>query len=111
MTPRKNHITQERLKELGSSDVKKCGAVTITRNGYVEELEEENRHLKDMLANLSKTHAKDRQRLSDMIDEREKVLGHIAAIMQEKDDNGEHILIYSDAWKSIRRWSVYFQKK
>ena len=35
------------------SDVKKCGAVTITRNGYVEELEEENRHLKDMLANLS----------------------------------------------------------
>ena len=100
MTPRKNHITQERLKELGSSDVKKCGAVTITRNGYVEELEEENRHLKDMLANLSKTHAKDRQRL-----------GHIAAIMQEKDDNGEHILIYSDAWKSIRRWSVYFQNK
>jgi len=46
------------------------------------ELREENRSLKDQLGTLSSTHAKDMNRLSDMIDKRETALGHIAAIMR-----------------------------
>jgi len=38
------------------------------------ELIEENRHLKDQLAILSKTHATDMQRLSDMIDFRDNAI-------------------------------------
>jgi hypothetical protein len=38
----------------------------------VDRMAEEIRHLKDMLANLSKTHADDMLRLSDMIDRRDK---------------------------------------
>jgi hypothetical protein len=60
------------------------GAVTISRNGYIEELEEENRRLKDMLASLSKTHATDMQRLSDMIDFRNN------AIRKMRDAKGRH---------------------
>jgi hypothetical protein len=40
----------------------------------VAQINEENRHLKDMLANLSKTHAKDMRRLSDMIDFRDNAI-------------------------------------
>lgn len=38
----------------------------------VDRMQEENRQLKDMLATLLKTHATDIQRLSDMIDRRDK---------------------------------------
>jgi hypothetical protein len=47
-------------------------------------LQEENRHLKDQLATLSKMHAKDLQRLSDMIDFRDN------AIRKLRDAKGRH---------------------
>lgn len=73
------------------------------------ELIEENRLLKDQLAYLSESKATEMLRLSDMIDKREEALGHIAAIMREKDENCEDLLIGSTAWKSVIRWSIYFQ--
>lgn len=75
----------------------------------MSELREQCRSLKDQLAYLSKSKATEMLRLSDMIDKREEALGHIAAIMREKDENGEDLLIGSTAWKSVIRWSVYFQ--
>ena len=50
----------------------------------VDEMQEENRHLKDQLATLSKTHAKDMQRLSDMIDFRDN------AIRKMRDAKGRY---------------------
>lgn len=47
-------------------------------------LQEENRHLKDQLATLSMTHAKDIHRLSDMIDFRNN------AIRKLRDAKGRH---------------------
>lgn len=49
-----------------------------------DNLQEENRHLKDHLATLSKMHAKDLQRLSDMIDFRDN------AIRKLRDAKGRH---------------------
>lgn len=69
---------------------------------------EENRHLKDMLATLSKTHAKDMQRLSDMIDLRQGALRHISEIIEEKNAAGQDLLCGSTAYKSVRRWASDF---
>ena len=79
------------------------------RNIAIAELLEENRTLKDQLAYLSKSKATEILQLSDMIDKREEALGHIAAIMRGKNENGEDLIIGSTAWKSVIRWSVYFQ--
>lgn len=46
-----------------------------------EELIEENRSLKDQLAVLSKNQAKNMQRLSNMIDNRDKTLSRIVEIL------------------------------
>ena len=85
--------------------------ISELREAEVAELREQCRSLKDQLGTLSSTHAKDMSRLSDMIDKRETALGHIAAIMREKDESGEDLLIGSTAWKSVIRWSVYFQNR
>lgn len=71
-------------------------------------LEEENRHLKDMLATLSKIHAKDMRRLSDMIDLRQGALRHISEIIEEKNAASQDLLCGSTAYKSVRRWASDF---
>lgn len=73
-----------------------------------DELIEENRHLKDMLSTLSKTHAKDMQRLSDMIDKRQEALRHISEIIEEKAEKREDLKLGSTAHKSVRRWASLF---
>jgi hypothetical protein len=72
------------------------------------ELIQENRHLKDQLATLSSTHAKDMARLSDMIDLRQGALRHISNIMEEKNAAGQDLLCGSTAYKSVRRWASDF---
>jgi predicted DNA-binding protein len=73
-----------------------------------DELIEENRHLKDQLATLSKTHAKDMQRLSNMIDKRQEALRYISEIIEEKAENREDLELGSTAYKSVRRWASEF---
>ncbi len=48
-----------------------------------DELIQENRHLKDQLATLSKTHAKDMQRLSDMIDAKDRSMRKLCQAANE----------------------------
>lgn len=51
-----------------------------------EELEEENRHLKDQLATLSKTHAKDRQRLDELLSDHirdKRIIGEALGLVGE----------------------------
>jgi predicted DNA-binding protein len=74
----------------------------------VDAMQEENRHLKDMLANLSKTHATDMQRLSDMIDKRQEALRYISEIIEEKAAEREDLELGSTAYKSVRRWASKF---
>lgn len=69
---------------------------------------EEIRHLKDQLATLSITHAKDMQRLSDIIDKRQEALRYISEIIEEKAAKREDLEIGSTAYKSVRRWSSLF---
>jgi chromosome segregation ATPase len=72
------------------------------------ELKEENKHLKDQLATLSKTHATDMQRLSDMIDERQEALRYISEIIEEKSAEREDLELGSTAYKTVRRWASFF---
>jgi hypothetical protein len=60
------------------------------------ELVEENRHLKDQLATLSKTHAKDRQRLDELLSDyvRDKrIIGEALGL------TGENVMIH---WFQLR---------
>lgn len=57
------NFQQEFIGEFVSSRQKSADSNLLTQ---------ENRHLKDQLATLSKTHTKDMQRLSDMIDRRDE---------------------------------------
>ena len=72
------------------------------------ELIQENRHLKDQLATMSKTHSKDMQRLSDMIDLRQGALRYISDIIENKNAAGQDLLCGSTAYKSVRRWAADF---
>jgi predicted DNA-binding protein len=74
----------------------------------VDAMHEENRHLKDMLATLSKNHATDMQRLSDMIDKRQEALRYISEIIEEKAAEREDLELGSKAYKSVRRWASEF---
>jgi hypothetical protein len=73
-----------------------------------DELIQENRHLKDQLATLSKTHAEDMQRLSDMIDKRQEALRYISEIIEEKEAEREDLELGSTAYKSVRRWASLY---
>lgn len=66
-----------------------------------EELIEENRNLKDQLATLSKTHAKDRTRLSNMIDNRNTTLTKIVEILQPCANNRRFMQIANPARQCI----------
>ena len=66
---------------------------------------EENRHLKDQLSTLSKTHARDRQRLDDLLSDyiRDKrIIGEALGL------KGEDAMIHSFQLREIRRQnSIY----
>jgi hypothetical protein len=71
----------------------------ITRHCPNTELIEENRHLKDQLATLSKTHAKDRQRLDELLSDyiRDKrIIGESLGL------TGEDAMIHSFQLREIR---------
>ena len=70
-----------------------------------ETLTEENRHLKDQLASLSKTQAENMQRLSDMIDRRNEALIRIERILRDKQNQDEDLLVGSTAFKSALSWA------
>jgi septal ring factor EnvC (AmiA/AmiB activator) len=63
-----------------------------------DELTQENRHLKDQLASLSKTHAKDRQRLDELLSDyiRDKrIIGEALGL------TGEDAMIHSFQLRAI----------
>jgi len=70
-----------------------------------ETLTEENRHLRDQLANLSKTQAENMQRLSDMIDRRNEALMRIERILRDKQNQDEDLSLGSTAFKSALSWA------
>ena len=70
-----------------------------------ETLTEENRHLRDQLASLSKTQAGNMQRLSDMIDRRNEALTRIERILRDKQNQDEDLLLGSTAFKSALSWA------
>ena len=72
------------LENLNRSEKMNDTHENLNASDGINELVEENRHIKDMLANLSKTHAKHMQRLSDMIDFREN------AIRKMRDAKGRY---------------------
>ena len=70
-----------------------------------DELIEENRHLKDQLATLSKTQANNMHRLSDMIDGRNEALIQIGRILRDKESQHKDLAIGSTAFKSALQWA------
>jgi hypothetical protein len=94
----------EVLREANLGLAVELTAVTEQQN----ELKEENKHLKDQLATLSKTHATDMQRLSDMIDERQEALRYISEIIEEKSAEREDLELGSTAYKTVRRRASFF---
>jgi len=70
-----------------------------------ETLTEENRHLRDQLATLSIIHAKDMQRLSDMIDGRGEALLYIGRILRDKETQHKDLMLGSTAFKSALSWA------
>lgn len=67
----------------------------------IETLIQENRHLRDQLATLSKSQAKNMQRLSDMIDARNKTLSRIIEILQPCASNRRMMQIANPARQCI----------
>lgn len=65
------------------------------------DLVEENRCLRDQLATLSKLHAKKVQKLSNMIDERDRTLRKISQIMQGPANNRRFMQIAGPARECI----------
>ena len=63
------------------------------------ELIQENRHLKDQLATLSKTHAKDRQRLDELLSDYVRVK---RTIREALGMTGEDAMIHSFQLREIR---------
>lgn len=98
----------------GTIDIYDTGDIYPDRQGSwvkwddVQEMYEQNRHLKDQLATLSKTHAKDMTRLSDMIDKRQEALRYISEIIEEKAAEREDLELGSTAYKSVRRLASLF---
>ena len=74
------------------------------------ETQDNLRHLRDLVGTMSKQHAKDMARLSDMIDRRDKAMGYISEIMQEKYDEREDLELGSTSYKSVRRWAAHFSQ-
>ena len=72
------------------------------------EVTQENRHLKDQLATLSKTHANDMQRLSNMIDKRQEALRRISEIVEENASEHKDLELGSTAYTSVRFWASFF---
>ena len=73
-----------------------------------ETLTEENRHLRDQLATLSKTQAENMQRLSDMIDRRNEALLCIGRILRDKETQHKDLMIGSTAFKSALSWAEFY---
>lgn len=67
----------------------------------IEEIIEENKNLKSMLAQLSKQKAKDIIRLSNMIDARDAALRKIAEIMKRPASNRQFMQIADPARQVI----------
>lgn len=76
-----------------------------------DELIQENRQLKDILATMSITHANDMHRLSNMIDKRQEALRNISQIIEEKAAEREDLELGSTAYKSVRRWACLYLHK
>ena len=83
------------------------GACPPTNCSACAELRQEVRHLKDQLATLSRVTAKEKRKLGNMVEARERTLAKIVEVLQPAASNRRFMQIAGPAHQCINAAKMY----